>query len=317
MQISSVNNVNNYPYKLNQLNFKQGLTPEILNRVKNMNPDEHKEIVKKLSEEYGINARVRGSNTVAYCLELAAAIIKRAGFSIAKNFVFEPIEEDYYGEYDIDGIVRINSNYHEYLDIESLNKMEESNNSEAVFIETYLHELVHSGHCDNIAEKKGLDKAKDIFFNKITDIFPPKTMILQPLQNLINTIYPAISNEHINDLFPLGVKMFSVDNLIEYFAEKNTKFLSTRLGNNLNIDNVPQNYAADYVGFPEDWNIEQEVEKMERRKDEVGVDNAIAEFLSNQLGYFEGEIWDGEINKIRSITKRLKNYTMLQRYRKK
>ena len=155
MIINSVNYKYDSQYKPANINFKQGLTREIVNHVKDMPQDEYKRITGRLWEKYGMTADVGCSNTVAFCVEQTADIMHRAGFLLPKCFKFEPISTCDLGQYDITDSVKINSAKREFLNLAELNKLIEQtygHNDSKHFLDVYLHEFLHAAHLNHLAK---------------------------------------------------------------------------------------------------------------------------------------------------------------------
>jgi hypothetical protein len=307
MQINSVNNYS-YNKSCKTPNFKQGLTRDIVAHVKNMPSDEYKRITERLQNKYGMRADVGGSNVVAFCVEQTANIMKRAGFTLPKCFSFEPIDDKGYGTFESDEVVRINANYQEFSDLEQLNNLSENIigiKSENLFLDTYLHEFLHAAHYGNLVKRMGKVSSSFIFFNELSDDIKPRNILLWPLRSFIKKMYSELSNKQITDLFPDGVNIFYTRDLTEYFAEKSNKTISERLGKFFNIANVKQELSKDYIGFPKNWSLENEINGFNNKS--VLIDN-IAKFLDKQLNYYLGEIWNGNISGIMQKSQAFGNY---------
>ena len=326
MQINSIN-IDAYNSNNVALNFKQGLTRDIATYVKNMSPDEYQRITYRLWKKYGMTANVGCSNTVAFCTEKTADIMNRAGYILPKIFEFCSLSDTSYGEFDITHKVRINSDRKEYLDLEQLNEIMEKGNSyngSKHFLDSYLHEFLHAAHCNNIIKNKGYEHGCDLFWEDLSS-YKPYYTIRQPLFAFIKNLFPQMPNEQVTKIFPENIKLFNTDDLTEYFAQINAKKIGNRLGEDFDIKNVQKNMAQSYSGFPGNWNIRDEARKiikMPLSKKTINTtvdsqirDERIKEFLYKVLNYFEGEIWDGNIDNVINNGSAIRTY--ITKYAKK
>lgn len=237
MHVFLINNQVNQGIVKYTPSFKRGLTPEIVDYVKNMDREEYKNIKELVWKKYGIVSHVGASNAVTYCLEKTAQIMSSAGFKLPKTFSFEALESNLYGEYNQYNNVCINSNKKEFLDLEELDKMEEDisrRKKEPLkkhFLDTYIHEFLHAAHCNNIMDKYGEVEGKDIFFYKMASLIPCD-------------IIKKLSSEYSkrDSIFKDCKGLLLADNLPEYFAEKNTILISEKLGNDFNISNITADF---------------------------------------------------------------------------
>lgn len=320
MIVNSVNGKYNPQYNPAGVNFKQGLTRDIVTHVKNMPSDEYQKITHKLWKKYGMIADVGCSNTVAFCVEQTADIMKRAGFNLPKYFKFQHLHDGSFGEYGSDGIVKINSDKTEFLDLVQLDKLEEQTinyNDSKHFLDVYLHEFLHNAHGDNIIEKKGTDRGEDIFWDELTE-YAPYYNLRVPLLAFIKNLFPQMTFEERIDIFPEKFRIHESKDLTEYFAEKNARKIEIQLGDNFNIDNIQPNMAQSYSGFPKNWKINDEVRKIIKfpffKKYMNGLINPdernkrITETLKDILNCYEGEIWNGNIDGMAEKTGAFRDY---------
>lgn len=320
MLVNSVNNTCKSQNNKACLNFKQGLTRDIVTHVKNMAPDEYTKISHRLWKKYDMFADMGHSNAVAFCVEQTADIMSKAGFTLPKYFKFRSISSNDWGQYDITGSVLINADNKEFLDLVQLNKSaEQSNcyNDSKHFLDTYLHEFLHAAHFNNIVKRTSADKGVDIFFNDFS-AYTPCNSLQNPLISFITHLYPTMTKKQVKSIFPEKEKLFSPSDLAEYFAEKNAKMLETELGKNLNINNVRPNIADIYVGFPENWCINDEVRTITKmpfikrvicgKLNPSERDERIKATLERILNYFEGEIWNGNIDGIKDKSTAFRDY---------
>ncbi len=320
MLVNSLSNTYKFQSTPNCTSFKQGLTRDIVTRVKNMPPDEYQRITHKLWKKYGMIANVGCSNTVAFCVEKTADIMNRAGYILPKHFEFCSLSDTSYGEFDITHKVRINSDRKEYLDLEQLNEiMEKENtyNDSKHFLDSYLHEFLHAAHCNNIIKNKGYKHGCDLFWEDLSS-YKAYYTIRQPLFAFIKNLFPQMLNVQITESFPEKIKLFLTDDLTEYFAQINAKKIGNRLGENFDIKNVQKDTAQSYTSFPENWNIKDEARKITKMllfKRIINTslnpkerDGRIKKFLDNILNYFEGEIWNGNVDNILNYSHAIRNY---------
>lgn len=320
MRINSLTSTNKFQSRSNPVNFKQGLTRDIVNHVKNMPSDEYIRITERLQNQYGMRADVGGSNVVAFCVEQTAEIMKRAGFMIPKLFSFEPIKGKYLGESsNIVDKITINSRYSEFLYLEQLNEMEEQNdsyNGSKYFLDTYLHEFLHAAHRKNIIKIHGNNKGNDIY-DKLEN-YAPYYNIRQQLLKFTKNLFPKMTDEESTEIFPETIRLHETEDLAEYFVEKNARKIEIQLGDKFNIDNIQQNMAQNYKGFPENWNINDEVKKMVEssnfKRIVFGLLNPVEQYarvqntLDGILSNFEGEIWNGDIKEIKKKSHAFRDY---------
>lgn len=320
MLVNSITCADNFKNKSTPINFKQGLTREMVTHVKNMPSDEYQRITHRLWKKYGMFADVNCSNTVAFCVEKTTDIMKRAGFSLPKYFKFVPLEAGTCGEFVHTGTVKINSKNVYFSDLEQLNKAEElnnNNNGSNYFLDTYLHEFLHSAHYSHIIEKFGKKKGAHLFEDELSQYKPTYTFRLSLLK-FVKTLFPSISDKQFTALCPEKIKLHSVEDLLEYFAEKNALKLGNCLGENFDIDNIQQSMTESYKGFPENWNINNEIKKVVKipyLKNITGGllcpekrDIRITDMLKDILNYFEGDIWNGNIDDIMQKCNAFGNY---------
>lgn len=312
-----INSLNSFTC-INSVNFRQGLTPEIVNHVKNMDKEEYRNITERVWKKYGIISHVGASNTVAFCLEKTAEIMSRAGFKLPKVFLFEKLNNGYYGEYNQNNVVSINSDRQEFLDLEEQDKMEESISGNSPFknhfLDTYIHEFLHAAHCENIMNLHGGNVVKGIFFGEMAAI-SPNNFIKEPLTAFIKKFRFGSYNELESAVFSCHGDIFCTDNLAEYFAEKNTIIISKKLGNNLNIDSIDKNISSCYEGFPQDWHIKNQKKYLKKLKFDSNYKKSksqeqIIKLLSDIIKYFDGEVWNGNIDNIVNNSRAIRNYNV-------
>lgn len=289
MRIDSLNYTNKPQSSLNPINFKQGLTQSQINRVKNLGYLDYNNIAEKLKNWYGITANVGQSNVVAYCAEITAKIMLNAGFKLPKMFSFSPIPIREFGRYmGKNEEVIINSSYWDFLDLEAQNRLEENkprNSASKHFLSTYLHEFSHCAHHKNIITKYGKDEAEWIFFTKFP-CMPPSKIIVSPIKALIEKLFPEDCNNIINEVFDNNSELYEKDDLAEYFADKNDIALAKELGDNCLIGDIDSEFSLRYKGFPKDWKFD--IKKI----------NNPVEYFKQIIGYFDGEIWRGNVHRI-------------------
>jgi len=327
MHVFPIGSYTNQESVKHNTNFKQGLTSEIVEHVKNMDKEEYRNITERVWKKYGIIAHVGTSNAVAFCLEKTADIISKAGFKLPKVFLFEKLDDGYYGEYNDQNCVCINSDREEFLDLEQQNSMEESIRSgepfKHHFLDTYIHEFMHSAHCENIIEKHGGKEGKEIFFGDMARI-KPYDVIKQPLKEFIKKLFP---NDYINILITVFTDyggLFKTDDLSEYFTEKNTVVVSEKLGDDFNIDNITTDISSGFKGFPKNWNLENQEKAIKKLKlkyelnkligivslyknaeDQNKLEEKLIKIFSDYISFTEGEIWNGNVDKILTNIKNL------------
>lgn len=329
MIVNKINSSQNKSQIRTNPNFKHGLTPEIVDYVRHMDKDEYRKIAERLWKKYGMFAHVAASNTVAFCLEKTADIMSKAGLKFPKAFSFESLPTGYYGMYDIDSVVYINSDKEEFLDLEKLDKMEESfarkgSSSKPNFLDTYLHEFMHSAHCENIMTLYGGNKGKEIFFDDLS-VYSPDMTIRFPVYSLIKKLFPHSYEDIAKEVFSDYNFLFCTNNLAEYFAEKNTILISKKLGKDLNIENIDKSTTTQREGFPDNWDIKKEIQSLKKLKFmntlKTGINliclhkngnnsvyrESIIKLLQDSLDNFDGEIWNGEIETIKEKSKFIEN----------
>lgn len=286
--INSIENIYNITNKPANINFKQGLTSTQINRVKSLGIFDYKNITERLYNAYGIEANVGQSNTVAYCADITAKIMRNAGFKLPKYFSFIPFKYEHKGRYTYKDEVLINSNYDDYLDLESQNIFAENLGAGAVckhFLETYLHEFSHCAHLKNIIGIWGEDEASKIYWITLP-LLSPQKIIANPINTLIAKLFPDRKEELTYDIFEKKENLFESKDLVEYFAERNADNLANELGDNCVIGDVDSEFASGYKGFPDDFKFD---------KSKI---NDPTEYFKNCIKYFDGEIWNGNVNNI-------------------
>lgn len=309
---------NNYK----NISFKKGLTSKAINEVRNMNCIEHNNLVETLNVYFGINIENSVPNTVLKCVYWTSQIMLKAGFQLPKNFLFKPISEGVLGSYNpfLD-TVKINSDYKEFYDIETQNKLEESQGNfhpdSKHFLATYLHEFSHAAHYKNLCKKLGINEAYRAFMGYLSQ-YSPRDIIVAPMNKMIKANFSIFPDSIIDKLFPPENGLYSKKDLTEYIAEYNAREMAEYLGDDFNIDNVPSGYYFKYEGFPNNWNIEDKKSLLETLKTCRGIsrfsnlflpgggvlatihfNSEIAKLFYEDIGYFNGEIWNGNIDKIK------------------
>lgn len=325
----------NTEYKINSnhTNFKQGLTSYEINCVKRMGHYEYENIVNKVKNIYNINANVGSSNTVAYCLEQTAKIMKKAGFKLPKNFDFSPLEGDTMGSYTpYNDTVTINSNLKPFYNLEKQNMLEESLGAHHPdtkhFLSTYIHEFSHAAHYKNLCEKHGEWKGYQILMGTLRK-YAPNDIIVGPMRELINKMFPQLLQKIVDylsiDLYPPENGLYAKTSLTEYIAEYNTRQIALKLGDNFDIRNVPTNMESSYIEHPKFWKKEELEKELSKYKNvrsasnwliynpitwgagmatKVAANYKIFEIFNKDINYTNGDIWQGNIDAIeqKSIT---------------
>lgn len=288
MRIDSVHSYKITKSSQNNTNFKQGLTPTQINRVKSLGIFDYKNITERLYNAYGIEANVGQSNTVAYCADLTAKIMRNAGFKLPKYFSFTPFSCEHKGRYTYNDEVLINSNYEDYLDLESQNIFAENLGCGAIckhFLETYLHEFSHCAHLKNLIALLGNDQANKVYWVTLS-LLSPQKIIANPINMLIEKLFPDRKEELTYNVFEQKENIFTSQDLVEYFAERNADNLANELGNDCVIGDIDSEFAYKYKGFPEDF-------KFDKTKIEEPI-----KYFKDCIKYFDGEIWNGNVYKI-------------------
>ncbi len=237
--------------------FKKGLTSHEVNAIRSMTPFDYEKIAERLKSSYGLNAKFRGNNTVAWCVEQVVEIMDKAGFKLPRNFNFEPISPDTLGTYNsYSDTVTINSLIPEFSNLEQQNLLEERQKEfhpkTRHFLQTYLHEFSHAAHFRNLQNKLGSSKAYELFSGTLNK-YSPRNILVGPMNAIIKDITKGSASEIINKVFPPDNGVYAQTNLKEYFAEKNSKMLAQQLGDNYIVSNINPEMKDSYKIHPKDW----------------------------------------------------------------
>lgn len=321
MIISHYQNYVGLPCHTKNTSFKQGLTQATINRAGQIRGFGYADVVDKLNNLYGIDADVCHSNIVAFCVEETAKIMSRAGFRLPAKFSFEPILGRDLGRYYKNDIVCINSNYDDFLDLEEQNRLAEFINSFGIgskhFMDTYLHEFSHAAHAKNLLRIHGQDKGSNLFWKELPK-YSSENLIMNPIKKYICKIFPKNSQEIIDKIFinENDQKIFKIPDLTEYFAQKNTRLLVNKLGRDFIIAEIDSDIISGYKGFPVNYDVvlKEKINKLNsmlksaKNNDEKDlIIDKIAKEFSNLISYYDGEIWNGNIEKIKKENELLNN----------
>lgn len=285
--------VNDYLYNKSgsNPNFGWGLAKYQIEKVSEMKWIDRKKIVRNLRKTYGIRAHIMASNTVAFCLDTVVQIMKNAGFQLPSKFSFEKLSVLTLGCYTERDVVNINMDRcFDYFDLERQNRYEDLGGFQGCsaskhFLNTYLHEFSHAAHYKNIIKNHGKKNGYDIYWNEFNGV-SPNVMIKKPIIEYFDKLMP--NNNIATDFFKKYKYsfIFKTTDLSEYFAELNVIKLAEKLGENCAISEINSDFTNEYKPFPQNYNIRKELLKNPQK--------AIIDIVH----YFDGEIWNGNINNI-------------------
>ena len=315
MKISKIQTNSKPQYQ--KTTFKKGLTSYEISQVNKMGRYEYETITQRVKNLYGINADVGKSNTVAFCLESVAKIMERAGFKLPKNFVFAPAGNALGTYAPLTDTVTINSNYEDFNNLETQNRLEERQDDYHPdthhFLHTYLHEFSHAAHYKNLCDRHGRDKGWNLFMHEL-DKFIPNKLVLD------------LDNTFLKDSM-LGIFLgrntsvqngnYARKNLTEYFAEYNARELAVALGDNFYIHDVPTDFKSRYVEHPFDWDGDKIKKQMRNKIRFVKSVTAVSpvtfmlgsyfasnviqkSYINEDIKYLNGDIWQGNIDAIKN-----------------
>lgn len=262
MKISS-----NFNQKYQKPNFKKGLTSAEINAVERMNKYEYADIAKSLKDRYGLEAEFGGCNTVAWCVEQITQIMTKAGFKLPKQFIFCPLNDILKDKplgifIKEEAAVYINADHREFTDLRAQNELEESQGNyhptTKHFLHSYLHEFSHAAHFNNLCDRHGKDRAIELFNNELNN-YSPEEFLVGPLNTLVKTKCPEFLHGAVDKIIPPTDGLYGLNNLKEYFAEKNSRYLAEMLEKNCNISGVTTNFASFYRQRPYDWSLKKEL----------------------------------------------------------
>lgn len=244
----------------------------------------------------------------------------KAGFKLPKTFLFCPLndilKEKPLGIYVAEeNAVCINADYPEFTDLRAQNKLEESQGSyhptTKHFLETYLHEFSHAAHFNNLKDKYGENKALEIFNGILNDTIPDEALAGM-MNSAVKNMLSGFGSKIIDSLVPPTNGLYSLTNLKEYFAEKNSTNLAQQLGNNFNTSNIKNNFATSYIPHPADWNIIEQFRKVYMKNvskifDLTGYRTGsltelvsdFGELLYQDILYTDGDIYHGVIDNLK------------------
>lgn len=301
--------------------FKKGLTTAEINAVKRMKQYEFMDVSERLKNNYNIDAYFGESNTVAWCVEQVVKIMKKAGFQLPKNFAFCPLNNIFethpLGIFIKErNLICINSDYSQFKDLRAQNELEESQGSyhpnTKHFLHTYLHEFSHAAHFNNIKNKYGEDRAIELFLGTLENHTPDEALA-GPLNFAIKNKLPKFGKDIIDSVFPPSNGLYCLENLKEYFAEKNARELASQLGNNYNPAGIIDNFERTYQSHPANWNIIDRIKDFAmsscRRSFPFGRQESFfdstLEIISDavnlcnrEIAYTDGDIYHGNIDNL-------------------
>jgi len=317
-----VSNKNNYSYNKPSYNpnFGLGLKEHQIKKVQNMDKFGYKYIEDKLDMLYGIKVNSGKSNTIAYCVKTVVDIFKNAGFILPSFFTFKEFNTKAFGRYYKNDEVSINSKYDDFLDLENQNRLEEfigfTEAGTGHFLDTYLHEFSHAAHRKHLGEKYGKENGDTIFWRTLSE-YNPMEYILTPLVKYISKVFPQDERSIIENVFP-EQKIFIVSDLSEYFAQINVRKLEDKLGDNMIVSELESDFIDQYKGFPNDWKFEDTDKELKFLRRQLLSENdetrksllikKITKLFAQIIEYFNGEVWNGNIDCIKDNRAILLNY---------
>lgn len=246
------------------VSFGKYLYSHLVDAVNALRPNEYMNIAKRMKSYFGITANFNKSNTVAWCAEQTAMIMKRAGFEIPKRFSFEKFDlkdEGVMGAYvKEDDTVYVNADYSEFLSLIDLNELENStlgsHPGTRHFLQTYVHEFSHSAHYNNLRNLYGKRKATDLFEGYMST-HSPTDILLNPAYTVIS--YVPVLNA-VCSFFPPEHGVYGKTNLKEYFAVINTEGLLRHLRDSYDLQNIDYNFCAKrYKVHPKGWFVKDKL----------------------------------------------------------
>ena len=313
--------------KINDYNknhtFKKSLTSYEINKVRNMHSSDFRDIIQRLKNVYDINADINNNNTVAFCVEECADIMKRAGFSLPKFFKFSPLRKNILGSYVPNtDTVYINSNESAFYDLENQNRLEESGIGyhpyTGHFLHTYLHEFSHAAHYKYLLSKHGKERGNQIFWGFLTDN-SPNNIIIGPLNAIIKNHVPKFAHFVIDSIITPSNGLYSKEDLTEYMAEYNSRMLAEELGPQHIKTHIKSNFTNLYTERPYNWDFYKEVSNtisctlniFEQEQSSIwktlfgstigtslDIITKIVDTCKQELKYINNDIWNGNINNL-------------------
>lgn len=307
MKVQSIQASNN-----KQASFKKGLTSCEINHVKNMGTFEYADIARKLKNSFGLEADFAGCNTVAWCVNEIVGIMRRAGFQLPEKFSFRPL-----GKYQQLGQfeprkkeVTINSDYTEFTNLEAQNRLEESQGTfhprTKHFLHSYLHEFSHAAHFQNLCNRFGPEKAREMMFGYL-NTHSASGLIRDPLNTTLNALFPGLGFLGIiNAVIPPNNGEYAADSLDEYFAEKNARTIAEQLGSGYYPSHVSSSLASSYTSHPSSWSLKKEIAQVIKPKNffesfTPAITLArktpdIIDKCKQEIRYIDGDIYHGNID---------------------
>ena len=233
MKISAINSSNNtrineVKKKSKGLSFTSGCPSSFVRDVEKLNP---RGIEHKLAK-IGIRSSFNRCKVVAGCVEKTVEIFKDYRLALPNKIEFVPIKENNTTlgtcTYTTGHII-INSNFSEFYDINSLNKLEESHygfHPTKHFLATFIHEFSHNAHFHNIFKTYSLKVGSEklLAFNSIK----------------LSLFWEKV---HANG-------EYAETNLNEYIAEFLTRKITTNLDDNIKFKWPPAHNIHDIFKRP-------------------------------------------------------------------